>query len=497
MMQSDHAASTLRGAATSVHDVAEVERQWEAFRRRTVKDAERTSIGEWHRALRTSEAQRLEREYEECLLEELAGARARNARQSRRLVAGIVTGWSGGGGVSGVRGGATPASPSRGPRSRPSFSASSAAPNGAPAAPLDAVAAPSALAGSFGRRPSDVSQSPLVAAELLDDDPAPLPPHSPTPTASDSRPRSPLQVLAPSTLARTSPRNASGSAHSSAPPTPLAPAISPAASGGTAGDGAQRRPSTPAGSTSTHPVDAVAAAAPQPRASRSGSIAVVGSEPATPKLLAVPGAAQRPRSGTISNSSVAAPSIALLPNDGGGAGVTIASPALRKAVRLIERRVRAFLVRKMEAEGDFERRRAAADAATDARLIGWRAQIWADTATLRAPRVQLAPAIVASIELGRRAAEAQLRARARSARVAAAAASPAASVPGLFDDAAAAVGVSPSNARWVHDHLLRSAERFEQRRRVTSPGALVRVRFSESRAARGGASAGAGAWNGA
>jgi len=142
---------------------------------------------------------------------------------------------------------------------------------------------------------------------------------------------------------------------------------------------------------------------------------------------------------------------------GGGRGrepslpkIDLNDPATRKAVRLIERKIRLFLQNKAKAERQVELERAAADSFSDASLRGWRNEVWVG-ATLMRPRYQLSSSVVANIEMQRRNAEGKLRAGIERLKAAE-----------EYQEKTSAY-LSGNNKQWVHDHLVRSADRFAKR----------------------------------
>jgi hypothetical protein len=122
-------------------------------------------------------------------------------------------------------------------------------------------------------------------------------------------------------------------------------------------------------------------------------------------------------------------------------------PQLQKAVRLIERKVRLFLQNKQAAERRIEESRAAADAVSDKYVSGWRHEVWVRSQMMR-PRFQLSSDVVASIELQRRAAEGRMRALEQT------------NIAAELHERQ----LTPGNRNWIHNHLLRSADRFEKRK---------------------------------
>lgn len=122
-------------------------------------------------------------------------------------------------------------------------------------------------------------------------------------------------------------------------------------------------------------------------------------------------------------------------------------PQLQKAVRLIERKVRLFLQHKQAAERRIEESRAVADCVSDKYVSGWRHEVWVRSQMMR-PRYQLSADVVACIELQRRAAEGRMRALEQT------------NIAAELHERQ----LTPGNRNWIHNHLLRSADRFEKRK---------------------------------
>lgn len=537
--QAQQQQQVLPTASTTSKELAEVERQWVEFRRRTAKETERIVAAEWHEQRQREEYRRIEAEYEKMLLDHDMDNSSSNKKGQRSLrrAASLLAG----GKPSALHSPPPPPPPvsnnsfssnnnnnlfvdrypssaSLLPQPQPLLQVHGLPPRAPPPVPatfalalaaqntpksvnssLDLEYDAPAAAGGSSKPAASSSSTPLPPAQLL----LSTNDRSRTPSVTPSQQQQ-LPTIAPAvTAGSTATRERSGSRASTSsqqhqlqpsspvPSSPLltAPTIaataaplSPAALGRRGSEldnnlsfnvtnsfaalqAANMANNNNNSMSSNKNVSfANAAAAGGGGAERRGSAtplqlpvtaAAVGAATPPPTPLKAENLFQQRRPAQSAAHQAAATTSATAADE--------EDTALLRAVRLIERRVSRFLFAKVHAQWQTEMSRSAADSDTDERLGMWRMQSWAapaDPASSTAmrkktARMQLSEEMVASIEKHRRAVETAMRARTETR---------AAHHYLNLERGVAGAGMSGGNRRWIHDHLLRSADRFDRMR---------------------------------
>jgi hypothetical protein len=402
---------------TSKREIDEIERQWAEFRRRNAKATERVAAQEYHDQLRPEEEKRLEKAYLDLMTDSEIDRRQR-IQHSVKAAAALMSGKKVGG-VSGVN--SFPKANQISQQQNPSF-------------PTITTTTPPATK----KAPSEerIPQAFLLGASQHQDD------DEITTNLSYKSQQQQQQI---------SRRGSQSTTTNNIAPVPRSP-VTPFPNNNALGASAtslsqiqnQKRSPTPS----------------------SANAAVVVSENNN-----------NFNNNNFNNNKPEAKTITI-----GGNVISMRDPDMRKAVRLIERKVRAFLLAKLQAQRQVEMQRAAADARTDEGLSLWRAEVWEASQMMR-PRYQLPNSMVAALEMQRRAAENELIRRQNSddySRQQQYHRSPYAVAKSNQQQQNAARN-DGSNLNWIHDHLLRSADRFEKRKNLP---ALTKMDVASEKTAR-------------